>query len=53
MMGRFSGFGEASINTVILGLAGGGICEEVEWVDLESVDTLADILFSTAKNFCG
>jgi len=38
MMGKFSDFGEASINTVILGLAGGGICEDMEWVELESVE---------------
>jgi hypothetical protein len=38
MMGRFSGFGEPSINTVILGLAGGGLCVDVEWVELESVE---------------
>ena len=33
-MGRFSDFGEASTKTVILGFAGGGICVDVEWVEL-------------------
>lgn len=46
-------FGEAGIDTIILGPAGAGIHEEVEWVNLESVEKLSNILFSTAKNFCG
>ena len=46
-------FGEAGIDTIIMGPQGAGIHEEVEWVDLESVDTLADILFRTARQFCG
>jgi len=46
-------FGEAGIDTIIFGPAGDGIHEEVEWVDLKSVETLANILFTIAKRFCG
>lgn len=44
-------FGEAGIKTVILGPTGGGIHEDVEWVELESVYKLAEILYRTAINF--
>lgn len=46
-------FGEAGIDTIILGPAGAGIHKEVEWVDLKSVESLANILFKIAKRFCG
>lgn len=40
--------GEAGIETVILGPKGGGIHEEVEWVDLHSVIQLAEIFCKMA-----
>lgn len=40
--------GEAGIETVILGPKGGGIHEEVEWVDLHSVIQLAEIFCKLA-----
>lgn len=46
-------FGDAGIETVILGPAGGGIHEDVEWVELDSVHQLAEILYQTAVDFCG
>lgn len=46
-------FGDAGIETVILGPAGGGIHEDVEWVELDSVHQLAEISYRTAINFCG
>ena len=46
-------FGEAGIETVILGPVGGGIHEDVEWVELDSVHRLTEILCRTAINFCG
>lgn len=45
-------FGKAGIDTVILGPAGGGIHEAEEWVELESVDNLSEILYRTAVDFC-
>ena len=41
-------FGEAGIETVIIGPKGGGIHEEVEWVDVDSVTDLAGILYRVA-----
>jgi len=41
-------FGEAGIETVILGPKGGGIHEEVEWVDLDSVVQLAGVFYKLA-----
>lgn len=46
-------FAEAGIETVIFGPSGGGIHEDVEWVELDSVHRLAEILYRTAINFCG
>ncbi len=46
-------FGEAGIETVILGPDGGGIHEEVEWVALESVHQLSRILLRLAERCCG
>ncbi|REL33298.1 M20/M25/M40 family metallo-hydrolase [Rhodohalobacter sp. SW132] len=45
-------FGEAGIETIIIGPKGGGIHEEVEWVELDSIHQLAELLLSTAKKFC-
>jgi len=46
-------FGEAGIETVILGPAGGGIHEDVEWAELDSVHLLGEILYRMAFDFCG
>ncbi len=40
-------FGDAGIETVILGPKGGGIHEDVEWVELESVFELGEIFLNT------
>lgn len=45
-------FGQDGIDTIIMGPAGAGIHEEVEWVNLNSVAQLAEILYETAKDFC-
>lgn len=45
--------GEAGMETVILGPTGGGIHEDVEWVELDSVYGLSEILYRTAVKFCG
>lgn len=36
-------FGDSGIETVVLGPKGGGIHEDVEWVELESVEQLARV----------
>lgn len=41
-------FGEAGMETVILGPKGGGIHEEVEWVEVDSVVDLAEVLCRVA-----
>jgi len=46
-------FGEAGIETVVFGPAGGGIHEDVEWVELDSVHLLGEILYRTVTDFCG
>ena len=45
-------FGEAGIETVIIGPKGGGIHENTEWVETDSVVQLAEILHQTATRFC-
>jgi acetylornithine deacetylase len=45
--------GEAGIDAVVIGPAGGGLHEETEWVDLESVVRLAEILLDTTHAYCG
>ncbi|MCC5941522.1 MAG: ArgE/DapE family deacylase [Balneolaceae bacterium] len=45
-------FGEAGIETIIIGPKGNGIHEDVEWVDTDSVYDLAEILLRTATTFC-
>ncbi len=42
-------FGDAGMETVVMGPKGGGIHEEVEWVELESVFQLAEIFLKTAE----
>ncbi len=45
-------FGEAGIDTVIIGPRGGGIHQQIEWVDLRSVKDLSNILLNTTVDFC-
>ena len=45
-------FGQAGIETVIAGPKGNGIHEAVEWVEIDSVVNLSDILYDTALRFC-
>ncbi len=45
--------GEAGIDAVVIGPAGGGLHEETEWVDLESVVRLAGVLLETTRAYCG
>ncbi|MGE0590072.1 MAG: ArgE/DapE family deacylase [Cyclobacteriaceae bacterium] len=45
-------FGEAGIETVIIGPRGGGIHQAIEWVELDSVVELSRILYNTTLNFC-
>jgi acetylornithine deacetylase len=45
-------FGEVGIPTVIIGPKGGGIHQQEEWVELNSVFELSRILLKTAINFC-
>jgi acetylornithine deacetylase len=42
----------AGVETVIIGPEGGGAHAEVEWVDLESVYTLAEILVEAVMQYC-
>jgi acetylornithine deacetylase len=43
----------AGIETVVIGPAGGGAHAAVEWVELESVVQVAEILANTAVDYCG
>ncbi len=43
----------AGVETVVCGTAGVGAHADVEWVDLESVVKLAEILAETAVDYCG
>ena len=43
----------AGIETVVMGPAGGGAHASVEWVDLESVERMAEILAEAAVDYCG
>jgi acetylornithine deacetylase len=43
---------EAGVETVVIGPSGGGAHADEEWVDLESVVTLAQILAETARLYC-
>jgi acetylornithine deacetylase len=42
----------AGVETVVCGTAGAGAHSDVEWVDLESVFQLAEILAETAIDYC-
>jgi acetylornithine deacetylase len=44
---------EAGIETVVIGPTGAGAHAATEWVDLDSVEKLADILARSAIGFCG
>lgn len=44
---------EAGVETVVMGPTGAGEHSAVEWVDLASVVTMADILARTAIAYCG
>ncbi len=43
---------EKGIDTVVFGPTGHGLHSAVEWVDIQSVATMADILFNTATLYC-
>lgn len=45
--------GDAGIDTVIIGPMGDGLHSAVEWVDVDSVVQLADVLARSAIRFCG
>ena len=45
-------FQAAGVETVVFGATGAGAHAEVEWVDLESVEKLAEILAETAIAYC-
>ena len=46
-------FAAAGIPTVCFGPGGEGAHADVEWVELDDVDRLIEILVATAKEFCG
>jgi acetylornithine deacetylase len=43
----------AGVETVVIGAAGTGAHSDLEWVDVESVIQLAEILAWTAADYCG
>ena len=43
----------AGVETVVCGAAGAGAHADVEWVDVESVVQLAEILAEAAVDYCG
>jgi acetylornithine deacetylase len=43
----------AGVETVVIGAAGTGAHSDVEWVDVQSVIQLAEILARTAADYCG
>lgn len=45
-------FAEAGIPTVVFGPGGEGAHADVEWVDLDDVERLAEILFAVVADFC-
>jgi len=45
-------FGQADIETVIFGPKGGGIHEETEWVEIDSVVQLSDVLWDVVFGYC-
>jgi acetylornithine deacetylase len=44
---------EAGVETVVCGATGGGAHADVEWVELDSVIQLAEILAEAALDYCG
>jgi acetylornithine deacetylase/succinyl-diaminopimelate desuccinylase-like protein len=42
----------AGVPTVLFGPRGGGEHEQVEWVELASVERLRDVLIATAEDYC-
>jgi acetylornithine deacetylase len=46
-------FAAAGIPTVVFGPTGDGLHTETEWVDLDSVERVREILLATAVDFCG
>ena len=44
---------EAGVETVVMGPSGGGAHSDEEWVEIESVIALAEILARTAIEYCG
>lgn len=42
----------AGVETVVFGPTGAGAHADVEWVDLESVEQLAQVLTETAMEYC-
>jgi acetylornithine deacetylase len=45
--------GREGINTVIIGPRGAGIHQQVEWVEIQSVFDLSNILYETIVDYCG
>jgi acetylornithine deacetylase len=45
--------GDAGIDAVVLGPTGAGLHTETEWVELDSVVQLAEILLHTVREYCG
>jgi len=44
---------DAGIPTAVFGARGDGAHADVEWVDLDSVQSCTDVLIATARAFCG
>jgi acetylornithine deacetylase len=44
--------GAAGVETVVIGPTGAGAHADVEWVDLASVEKLAEILAESALDYC-
>jgi acetylornithine deacetylase len=44
---------EAGIETIVIGPVGAGAHAAVEWVELASVERLAEILADVAESYCG
>ena len=43
---------DAGVDTVVIGADGAGAHAEEEWVDLDTVEQLADILVEAARAYC-
>ena len=44
---------QAGVETVVMGPSGGGAHADEEWVDINSVEKMAEILAATAAAYCG